>query len=407
MNKDIHLVHFLTEGASLAEWHRRGLLKREAELYQRLLPQVGSIAWVSYGGKADLAYQNALPGIEILVNRWRLPHAVYIEQLPWLHRAAFERATLLKSEQTGASRAAVRVARHFGKRLIARSGFSLALFAQYEPEQYAESYDEILALEKISFQAAQQIVVTTEEMRQTAIQAHALPTDKIRVIPNYVNTERFCPPVARPHNEKPYLVFVGRLAAQKNIENLVTALAPLNHTQVDIIGGGELRQKLQARIKADGLEHIRLVGNVPNDELPFFFQKADVYIQPSRYEGHPKTIFEAMACGAAVLAGDAPGVRQFIQHGQTGWLCALDAESIRAALQTLLEDAALREKLGTAARRYVAEHFALEVIVGQELAMLRQTLQSPAPPAEPQARPVLQSARTYLARLTRLLKRRG
>ena len=185
------------------------------------------------------------------MNRWRLPNAVYVQQLPWLHRDAFSRATILKSEQTGAARAAVAVSGHFGKRLIARSGFSLALFAQYDPAQYSESYDDILALEKTSFEAAQQIVVTTDEMRATAIKTHHLSPDKIRVIPNYVDTAHFSP-AEGASDAKPRIVFAGRLVDQKNVENLLEAVAPMTGVQVDFIGDGPLREKLAARIADDG-----------------------------------------------------------------------------------------------------------------------------------------------------------
>ena len=399
--ENVRLILFLTEGASLVDWHQRGLLTREAALYLRLREHLGGIAWVTYGGKSDLDFASELPGIEILPNRWRLPNAVYVQQLPWLHREAFQRATILKSEQTGAARAAVSMARHHGKRLIARSGFSLALFAQYAPEQYAESYADILALEKMSFEAAQQVVVTTEEMRATAIQTHHLLPEKIRVIPNYVDTEHFSP-TENSSDERPRIVFAGRLVEQKNVENLLEAVAPLTHTRVDFIGDGPLREKLAARIKNDGLHHVNLWGSVPNANLPDHFRAATVYAQPSRYEGHPKTIFEAMACGVPVLAGDAPGVRQFITHGETGWLVALDAASIRAGLEALLNDANLRAQIGAAACVYVEKHLALDVIVQQELAMLESVMNQSAPMANPGRRPLLRSAWTYVRRVVRL-----
>jgi glycosyltransferase involved in cell wall biosynthesis len=402
--KDAYLVLFLTEGTTLVDWHQRGLLSREAALYLRLREHLGGIAWVTYGGQSDLDFARELPGIDILVNRWRLPNAVYIQQMPWLHREAFTRATILKSEQTGASRAAVAVARHFGKRLIARSGFSLALFAQYDPDQYAESYDDILALEKISFEAAQQVVVTTEEMRQAAIDTHHLTPEKIRVIPNYVDTEHFSPS-DRPSDEAPKIVFAGRLVEQKNVENLLEAVAPMTEIRVDFIGDGPLREKLANRIAAEGLHHVSLLGNQPNASLPDHFRAATVYAQPSRYEGHPKTIFEAMACGVPVLAGDAPGVRQFIEHGKTGWLVGLDAASIRTGLQALLNDEDLRAKIGAAGRAYVEKNLALNVVVGQEMAMLESVMQLSAPMAKPGRRPVLRSAWTYAARVARLIRK--
>jgi glycosyltransferase involved in cell wall biosynthesis len=333
---DAHLILFLTQGASLRDWARRGLLAREARLYQRLRPFVKRLSWVTYGGLADLEHQADLPDIELLVNRWRLPIPVYIQQLPWLHREAFQSAHLLKAEQTGAGEAALRVSQYFGTRLIARSGFSLALFAGYAPHEYAEKGASILALERRLFAHATQIVVTTEEMRQTALATHALPPDKVRIIPNYVDTDLFQPSPTPKEDSPPRLVFIGRLVEQKNILNLVEAIAGLPHLQLDIVGDGELRQAIEKRLQENGLTHIRLIGNLPHPELPRFLHGATLYVQPSRYEGHPKTIFEAMACGLPVVVGDSPGIRQFIDHGHTGWLCGLEADAIRSAVQTVL-----------------------------------------------------------------------
>ncbi len=399
---NLHLVLFLTEGTRLADWQRIGLLEREAELYLRLRPQVGSIAWVSYGGRDDLAYQRYLPDIEILYNRWRLPNQVYIQQLPWLHWAAFERATLLKAEQTGAAQAALRVAQHFGKRYLARSGFSLALFSQYAPQDYATDHQQILDFERQSFIAAQQIVVTTEEMRQTALNHHPIDPAKIHVIPNYVNTTRFHPAESPP--TKPRILFAGRLTAQKNVDELLTAVAPLQDVEVVFIGSGDLQTHLEQRIAAENLTHVRLVGNIPNHDLPQYFQSATLYLQPSLYEGHPKTIFEAMACGLPVVVADVVGIRQFVQHGVTGWLCSTEAESIRAGILNLLADADLRQTLGGNARCYVVENFSLDQVVTQELAVLEHILRLPPLPAQPQPRPVLRSLATYAARVVKLLR---
>ncbi len=401
--QDAYLILFLTEGTSLQGWARTGLLQREAELYQRVRPHVGGIAWVSYGGQADLAFAPQLPGIDILVNRWRLPNPVYVQHLPWLHPAAFQRATILKAEQTGAAAAAMRVAGYYGKRFVARSGFSLALFAQYAPHAYETSYHSILDLERRAFVAAQQVVVTTEEMRQTALQTHPIPAEKIRVIPNYVNTASFIPAEQPP--EKSRILFAGRLTEQKNVDALLSAVAPLTEVEVHFIGDGELRGHLESRIAREGLGHVRLVGNVPHTDLPAQMQAATLYAQPSLYEGHPKTIFEAMACGLPVLTSDAPGIRQFVRHGDTGWVCDTDAESIRAGLVRLLGDAALRARLGRAARAQVVAQYALEVIVPQELAMLEAILAQQAPPAQPLKRPWLRSGLTYAARVGRLLRR--
>jgi glycosyltransferase involved in cell wall biosynthesis len=79
-----------------------------------------------------------------------------------------------------------------------------------------------------------------------------------------------------------------------------------------------------------------------------------------------------MACGLPVIGADSPGIRELIVHGETGWLCGLDAKSIREAILYLLARPDLRAELGRNARRYVVENLSLERIVEMELALLRE-----------------------------------
>jgi glycosyltransferase involved in cell wall biosynthesis len=82
-----------------------------------------------------------------------------------------------------------------------------------------------------------------------------------------------------------------------------------------------------------------------------------------------------MACGLPVIGADSPGIRELICHGETGWLCGTDSASIRTAIQLLLADAALRQRLGRNARRFVEENFTLDRIVEMELALLREVVE--------------------------------
>jgi glycosyltransferase involved in cell wall biosynthesis len=202
------------------------------------------------------------------------------------------------------------------------------------------------------------------------------------------------------------ILFIGRLTAQKNPLAILEALAPMKNYRVHLIGEGDLRPALEARIQAEGLDHIRLLGNVPSQDLPQHLQAATLYLQPSLYEGHPKTIFEAMACGLPVLTSRVPGVQQFISHGETGYLCQTDPQSIREGVEILLADAPLRAHLGAAARSYVQQHLSLERVLALELEVLAETLAISPPPAQPRPRPWLASARTYGSRVWTVARRK-
>jgi len=118
----------------------------------------------------------------------------------------------------------------------------------------------------------------------------------------------------------------------------------------------------------------QFLGNLPHPSLPEFINRAALYIQPSLYEGHPKTILEAMACGKAVIGGDSPGTREVIQHGVNGWLCGTSPSEIRQAILHLLENAPLRQKLGENARAYILQHCSLDKVIELETALYQKLL---------------------------------
>jgi glycosyltransferase involved in cell wall biosynthesis len=117
---------------------------------------------------------------------------------------------------------------------------------------------------------------------------------------------------------------------------------------------------------------VRLLGNVQHRQLPGILKSADLFVLPSRYEGHPKTLIEAMACGLPVVGTDVPGIREIIQHGENGYLCGTSPEEIREAIRVILGDSERRVRMGRNAREFVVEHFALDRIVEKELALLEE-----------------------------------
>jgi glycosyltransferase involved in cell wall biosynthesis len=112
-------------------------------------------------------------------------------------------------------------------------------------------------------------------------------------------------------------------------------------------------------------------GRIANDDLPRLLNEAEVFVLPSLYEGNPKALLEAMACGLPVLATNVEGNREVVQHGVTGYLCKdTSAESLREGIEKLLADERLRNTLGRNAREFIEREYALDVLLERELALL-------------------------------------
>lgn len=366
--QDLHLILFFTRGVSLRTWDQVGILEREVALYRALRPHLGGVTFVTYGDARDLDYAARLPGIRIICNRWGLPQSWYVRLLTRLYPLLWRGPAVYKSNQVQGADIALKAARRFGKRSIVRCGYLYSDFMEREHGKGSSQARQARRLERQIFTTADRVVVTTPAMRRAVMDGYGIPARQIVVIPNYVETDRFRPRFGERSDRE--VIFVGRLALQKNVGALLEAVEPLD-VCLTLIGDGELSSSLQQRFGSlNG--RVRWLGAVPNVDLPAYLNRAGLFVLPSHYEGHPKALIEAMSCGLPVIGADVPGIRELIRHGETGWLCGTDPVSIRAAIQELLDRPQLRARLGDNARQFVVEHFALERVVEMELGLLRQ-----------------------------------
>ena len=367
---DTRLIVFFTEGISLRVWDTAGILEREIELYQRLLDHVAAVTFVTYGDTGELTYLERLRGISVLCNRWKLPTRVYSLLSPLLHYEEMRRASFYRTVQLTGARAAFIAKTIYGKKMIGRCGYLRTALHQDEtwmvdrwrPRNYIFSY-----LDELAFRKADRVVVTTEAIRGYALRDYGIAADKIEVIPNYVVTELFRPdPTVEQHPNR--ICFVGNLKSVKNPDLLLEAIRGLD-VELVMIGSGVMLEDLQKQAKATG-SRAQFLGRIPNYRLPIELNQSTLFVLPSRHEGHPKALLEAMACGLPVIGTDVPGIRSLIQHGETGYLCDTSPESIRQAIVELVDKKALRASLGWQARQFVVDRFSIEKVLERELALL-------------------------------------
>lgn len=367
----MHLVLFFTRSVSLDRWAQKGMIGRETALYQQMLPHVEQISFVTYGGSEDLTQAVKIPGINILCNRWGLPKRLYGLLIPLLHFAALRQASLFKTNQIHGADVALWSAMVHRKPLLLRAGYMWPL--NYERENGTSRRTKLMhRLANFVMEKATQIIFTTAEMKRYAIETYAIPSGKISVIPNYIDTELFKP---QPSTRKVpgRILAIGRLNSIKNLDLLIHAVAQLPSAHLVLVGEGEDREKLE-QLATDLNAPVEFLGPIPNAQLPEQIAKAEIFAQVSKFEGHPKTIIEAMGCGAAVLGTDVDGIQTVIDDGHTGYLCQPTAESIVEKLAQLLNDPAERERLGVNALEFACKNYALEQIIEQELQVYKMAL---------------------------------
>lgn len=203
-----------------------------------------------------------------------------------------------------------------------------------------------------------------------------IPTEKLSMIysgisddpPAQVEVDRAAVRLSlRLPPDAPLVVFAGRLAAQKRVDDLIHAMDLLLHihprVHTLILGDGPLRQRLEEMVR--NLQHedaIHFLGH--RDDVPRLLAAADVLVLPSSYEGLPNVVMEAMALGIPVAATAAPGTTELIENDRSGLLVALGRPpELAQAIRVLLTDHELAARLAREARERVKTMFRLDSMI--------------------------------------------
>ena len=362
------IVLFFTEGVALKTWADVGMFERETALYLTLAERGFEVVFVTYGDKSDLDYASQIPDIKIICNKWGLPMKWYRKLIPVWLSLVVRGKWIGKSNQTQGADVGLKAAQFGGQPFIARCGYMLSLFNERRYGKDSLEHKNAVKLEDRVFGNADKVVVTSKEMEDYALSQHSLQKEKVALIPNYVETKIFFPK-NRASGSPIKICYVGRLVEKKNPKALLEAIRGLDLT-LDIVGGGELLEELKAQAQKDGTD-VRFLGNLANHELPDILNNSDIYVHPSLYEGHPKALLEAMACGLPVVATDVPGTREVISHRETGFLCGTSAAEIRQAIVEVLDNQELRTKMGANAAIYVQRNASLDHVLELEIGLFK------------------------------------
>ena len=224
-----------------------------------------------------------------------------------------------------------------------------------------------------TLQHADGLIAVSSALKDRMAQLGTSP-EKIRVIPNGVDVERFFP-VDRhdaryqlglePNN--PTIVCVAALTAGKRHEMLIQALSRvvklIPEVRAYIVGEGPLRAKLQTQIEEHGMNHqVFLAGGKPNADLRLWFSAADVSCLASSREGWPNVVMESIACGTPVVATRVGGIPEILVSPAIGILVDEDEQSLAAGIRAVLERTWDRETLVHRARLRTWETVAKEVL---------------------------------------------
>ena len=200
--------------------------------------------------------------------------------------------------------------------------------------------------------AADRVTVVSDELADLARGHGADPARLVR-IPNGADTAFWSPGGLPPAPGR--IAAVGRLLPIKGFDLLIDAVAGLPGAEAVVLGEGAARPDLEARIARAGLgDRVRLPGHLPPERVREELRAAAVFAMPSRFEGMPLALIEALACGCPAVAADVGGVGEVLTPEAGRVVPPEDAGALRAALAEGLSDAAPWSRQGARAR---AERF--------------------------------------------------
>jgi glycosyltransferase involved in cell wall biosynthesis len=226
--------------------------------------------------------------------------------------------------------------------------------------------------------------VAVSESTRADLIARGLPSERVEVVTNGIDVERYTPDPAGRRADRPTLLYMGRLKKYKRVDLVIEAVARLAESGIDVrllVGGtGDEAEELHDLAGLLGVvDRVGFLGYVSEEDKLELMRTSWLHVLASEKEGWGISNLEAAACGTPSVAADAPGLRESVVDGRTGVLVAPDdADALAAGIRTLIDDRRLRETMGREARRF-SERFTWDAAADAFEALLSRVVGARTP----------------------------
>ncbi len=321
-------IHLQRWAAALAQRSHAVLVISQHRCERELLPASAEVIWLPHAGSLGY-FRNAGP-LRRGLARWR-------PEILNAHYASGYGST------------------------SALAGFAPTLLSVWGSDVYDFPYESAAKgwLLRRNLRRATAIASTSEAMARQ-VRRLVPEVGEIAITPFGVDLTRFAP---APRAERPLTIgIVKSLAPKYGVDLLLRAFAGLpDACRLLIVGDGPQRAELEALAGELGIAaRTEFTGAVAHADVPALLNRLDIYVAPSRLdsESFGVAVIEASACALPVVVSDAGGLPEVVRDGETGLVVPRDdVPALQAALQRLVLDAALRDRLGGAGRAHVARAY--------------------------------------------------
>ncbi len=222
-----------------------------------------------------------------------------------------------------------------------------------------------------SCKRADKIITISEFSKSEIVKYLEVPEEKIEVVPNGVDTERFRFDISEEAVEVAkekyaikgsYILYLGTIEPRKNVQKLIQAYALLKKEfpaapQLILAGGrGWFSEGIYGQAEESGVkEYVRFLGYVADDDVPILLKGAEIFVFPSLYEGFGMPVLEAMACGTPVLTSNVASLPE-VAGDAAVLVNPYDTKGIKQGMAELLQNSELRQQCREAGLARVQEY---------------------------------------------------